>query len=52
MGDSPWLSFAFWQWLAVAFLWLGLGHLLWSSRYAASPIGAPANLEVSPASDG
>jgi hypothetical protein len=34
MGVSPWLSFAFWQWLAVALLWLGLGHLLWSSRYA------------------
>jgi len=33
MGVSPWLSFAFWQWLAVAFLWFGLGHLLWSSRY-------------------
>lgn len=51
MGVSPWLSFAFWQWLAVAFLWLGLGHLLWSSRYAASIIGAPAKLEVSAASD-
>ena len=32
MGVSPWLSFAFWQWLAVALLWVGLGHLLWSSR--------------------
>lgn len=52
MGVSPWLSFAFWQWLAVAFLWLGLGHLLWSSRYGASLIGAPAKLEVSAASDG
>ncbi|HWN06774.1 MAG TPA: hypothetical protein VNO53_06390 [Steroidobacteraceae bacterium] len=52
MGVSPWLSFAFWQWLAVAFLWFGLGHLLWSSRYAGSPIGVPAKLEVSAASDG
>jgi hypothetical protein len=52
MGVSPWLSFAFWQWLAVAFLWVGLGHLLWSSRYGASPVGAPAKLEVSAASDG
>lgn len=33
MGVSPWLSFAFWQWLAVALLWVGLGHLLWSSRH-------------------
>jgi hypothetical protein len=35
MGVSLWLSFAFWQWLAVALLWVGLGHLLWSSRHAA-----------------
>ncbi len=34
MGVSVWLSFAFWQWLAVALLWVGLGHLLWSSRHA------------------
>jgi hypothetical protein len=34
MGVSPLLSFAFWQWLAVAGLWLGLGHLLWTSRVA------------------
>ncbi len=32
MGVSPLLSFAFWQWLAVAFLWVGLGHLLWRQR--------------------
>ena len=32
MGVSPLLSFAFWQWLAVAFLWAGLGHLLWRQR--------------------
>ena len=34
MGVSPLLSFAFWQWLAVAFLWLGFGHILWSSSPA------------------
>jgi hypothetical protein len=27
MGIPPWLSFAFWQWLAIGFLWLGLGLL-------------------------
>ena len=27
MGISVWLSFAFWQWLAIGFLWLGLGLL-------------------------
>ena len=32
MGVSPLLSLAFWQWLAVAILWVGFGHLLWSSR--------------------
>ena len=42
MGVSPWLSFAFWQWTAVALLWVGLGHLLWSSRYAERPMSAPA----------
>lgn len=36
MGVSLWLSFAFWQWLAVSLLWVGLGHLLWSSRNTAS----------------
>jgi hypothetical protein len=30
-----WLSFAFWQWLAVALLWVGLGHLVWIARTAA-----------------
>ncbi len=35
MGVAPWLSFAFWQWIAVAMLWVGLGHLLYTSRYAA-----------------
>jgi hypothetical protein len=28
MGVPFWLSFAFWQWLATAMLWLGLGQLL------------------------
>jgi hypothetical protein len=37
MGIPVWLSFAFWQWLAVALLWLGLGQLLWSSRGLSSP---------------
>jgi hypothetical protein len=27
MGIPFWLSFAFWQWLAIVFLWLGLGLL-------------------------
>lgn len=31
MGVPAWLSFAFWQWLAVAALWAGLGHLIGSS---------------------
>ena len=30
LGIPFWLSFAFWQWVAVALLWVGLGHLLWS----------------------
>ena len=42
MGVSPWLSFAFWQWIAVALLWVGLGHLLWSSRYAERTMSVPA----------
>jgi uncharacterized membrane protein YhaH (DUF805 family) len=28
LGIPLWYSFAFWQWLAVAALWLGLGHLV------------------------
>ena len=27
MGIPLWLSFAFWQWLAIGFLWAGLGLL-------------------------
>jgi len=42
MGVSLWLSFAFWQWLAVALLWVGLGHLLWSSRHSHVSMGAHA----------
>jgi len=42
MGVSLWLSFAFWQWLAVALLWVGLGHLLWSSRYAEGRVAGAA----------
>jgi hypothetical protein len=34
MGVSPSLSLAFWQWLAIAILWVGLGHLQWTSRDA------------------
>lgn len=30
MGIPLWLSFAFWQWLAIGFLWLGLGLLLFT----------------------
>ena len=45
MGVSPSLSFAFWQWLAVATLWIGLGHLLWTSR---DPAGVMAPLRVRP----
>jgi len=37
MGIPVWLSFAFWQWLAVALLWLGLGQLLWIARRVSSP---------------
>lgn len=28
MGVPVWLSFAFWQWVAVGLLWAGLGHLV------------------------
>lgn len=31
LGIPVWLSFAFWQWVAVAALWAGLGHLVWST---------------------
>lgn len=34
MGIPVWLSFAFWQWVAVALLWVGLGQLLWLARRA------------------
>ena len=44
MGISFWLSFAFWQWLAIGFLWVGLGMLLFTcieenkTRTSNSPI--------------
>jgi hypothetical protein len=31
-GAPLWLSFALWQWVAAAMLWLALGHLVFSSR--------------------
>lgn len=34
MGVPLWLSFAFWQWSAVAMLWVGLGHLIWTAPKA------------------
>ncbi len=46
MGVSLWLSFAFWQWLAIALLWLGLGHLLWSSRPASIAMRMPAPQQI------
>ena len=46
MGVSQWLSFAFWQWLAVALLWVGLGHLLWASRYASVSTRAAARARI------
>jgi len=32
MGIPLYLSFAFWQWLAVAGIGIGLGHLVWSAK--------------------
>jgi hypothetical protein len=37
LGVPVWLSFALWQWLAVAFLGLGLGLLLLAGRRPAAP---------------
>lgn len=42
-GVPVWLSFAFWQWLAVALLWVGLGYLL--SAREPSDGGQPSRLE-------
>ncbi len=36
-GAPVWLSFAFWQWLAVAVLWGGIGHLLVTRRAVECP---------------
>lgn len=42
LGIPVWLSFAFWQWLALLFLWLGLGSLACAGR-ARNPLpGAKA----------
>jgi hypothetical protein len=40
LGIPFWLSFAFWQWLAVAFLGAGLGYLV-AGRHALAPGGDP-----------
>lgn len=32
MGIPVWHSFAFWQWLAIVFLWAGAGLLGWAAR--------------------
>jgi hypothetical protein len=43
LGVPVWLSFALWQWLAVAFLGLGLAHLLLADRTRGGrPLPAPA----------
>jgi hypothetical protein len=43
LGVPVWLSFAFWQWSAVAMLWMGLGHLLvMSPGPDLGPTGTPA----------
>jgi len=39
MGISLWMSFAFWQWLAIGFLWLGLGLLSCNCLNKHSPPG-------------
>lgn len=36
-GAPLWLSFAMWQWLAAAMLWLALGHLLLAAGRGAKP---------------
>jgi len=42
MGIPLWLSFAFWQWLAIALLWLGLGMLaLTAVRQGTGASGSP-----------
>ena len=38
MGIPPWLSFAFWQWLAIGFLWLGLGLLAFTASNDTKPL--------------
>jgi hypothetical protein len=42
LGVPVWLSFAFWQWVAVALLWLGLAQLVFAStRSPARPEAPP-----------
>jgi hypothetical protein len=42
MGIPLWLSFAFWQWLAIGLLWLGLGMLaLTAVRHNPGSSGSP-----------
>lgn len=42
MGIPLWLSFAFWQWLAIGLLWLGLGMLvLTAARHDPGSSGSP-----------
>lgn len=50
MGVPIWLSFAFWQWLAVAFLVLGLGYLVASGPKGAGRLrNDPGKENVEPA---
>ncbi len=41
MGIPVWLSFAFWQWLAIGFLWLGLGLLSFAGVHRESKTDIP-----------
>jgi hypothetical protein len=53
MGVPVWLSFAFWQWLAVWFLGLGLGYLvLWEPRRRIGASGPTARASPPTAGDG
>jgi hypothetical protein len=42
MGIPIWLSFAFWQWLAIGFLWAGLGLLVLAGSRKWSASGSSA----------
>lgn len=41
LGVPVWQSFAFWQWLTVAMLWIAVAHLLATTRPAARPARSP-----------